>query len=96
MTPYKGKLDPGVAKAILWDNSKDVEFNVQHSNWRSAKANLTAGAQTMLGKARSIKGGVPTTWEQMDPTAGAPCCTRTTPARAARSRRCAAAAPTRR
>ncbi|HEX3478016.1 MAG TPA: D-Ala-D-Ala carboxypeptidase family metallohydrolase [Kofleriaceae bacterium] len=66
ITPYKGKLDPGVAKAINWDNSKDVEFNVQHSNWRSVKPNLTAGAQTMLGKARSIKGGVPSTWEQMD------------------------------
>jgi hypothetical protein len=66
ITPYKGKLDPAVAKAINWDNSKDVEFNIQHSNWRNAKANLTAGAQTMLGKARSIKGGVPTTWEQMD------------------------------
>lgn len=66
ITPYKGKLDPAVAKAINWDNSKDVEFNVQHSNWRNAKANLTAGAQTMLGKARSIKGGVATTWEQMD------------------------------
>src|SRR3954471_12012690 len=66
ITPYKGKLDPGVAKAINWDNSKDVEFNVQHSNWRSAKANLTAGANTMLGKARAIKGGVAKTWEQMD------------------------------
>ena len=66
ITPYKGKLDPAVAQSINWDNSKDVEFNVQHSKWRDAKANLTAGAQTMLGKARSIKRGVPTTWEQMD------------------------------
>lgn len=66
ITPYKGKLDPAVAKAIHWDNSKDVETNIQHSNWRSAKANLTAGAQTMLGKARSIKGGVPSTWQEMD------------------------------
>jgi len=66
ITPYKGKLDPAVAKAINWDNSRDIEFNVQHSNWRNAKANLTAGAQTMLGKARSIKGGVSKTWEQMD------------------------------
>lgn len=66
ITPYKGKLDPAVAKAINWDNSKDVESNIQHSNWRSAKANLIAGAQTMLGKARSIKGGVPSTWQEMD------------------------------
>jgi peptidoglycan hydrolase-like protein with peptidoglycan-binding domain len=66
ITPYKGKLDAGVAKSIGWDNSKDVEYNIQHSRWRDAKANLTAGAQTMLGKARSIKRGVPTTWDQMD------------------------------
>ncbi|HEX7843285.1 MAG TPA: transglycosylase SLT domain-containing protein, partial [Kofleriaceae bacterium] len=66
ITPYKGKLDPAVAKAINWDNSRDVEYNVQHSNWRNAKANLMAGGQTMLGKARSIKGGVAKTWEQMD------------------------------
>lgn len=66
ITPYKGKLDPAVAKAIGWDNSKDVEYNVQHSHWRSAKANLEAGAQTMLGKARAIKNGVSKTWEQMD------------------------------
>jgi peptidoglycan hydrolase-like protein with peptidoglycan-binding domain len=66
ITPYKGKLDPGVAKAINWDNSQSVEYNVQHSSWRSAKPNLTAGAQTMLGKARAIKGGVAKTWEQMD------------------------------
>jgi peptidoglycan hydrolase-like protein with peptidoglycan-binding domain len=66
ITPYKGKLDPGVAKSIGWDNSQGVEYNIQHSKWRDAKANLTAGAQTMLAKARSIKGGVAKTWEQMD------------------------------
>jgi peptidoglycan hydrolase-like protein with peptidoglycan-binding domain len=66
ITPYKGKLDPGVAKAIGWDNSKSVEYNVQHAKWRDAKANLAAGAQTMLGKARAIKNGVSKTWEQMD------------------------------
>lgn len=66
ITPYHGKLDPGVAKAIGWDNSKDVEFNVQHAKWRDAKSNLTAGAQTMLGKARSIERGVSKTWGQMD------------------------------
>ena len=66
ITPYKGKLDPGVAKAIGWDNSQGVEYNIQHSKWRDAKANLTAGAQTMLAKARAIKGGVAKTWEQMD------------------------------
>jgi Peptidase M15/Putative peptidoglycan binding domain len=66
ITPYKGQLDPAVAKAIGWDNSKGVEYNVQHSRWREAKANLTAGAETMLGKAKAIKRGVATTWEQMD------------------------------
>jgi peptidoglycan hydrolase-like protein with peptidoglycan-binding domain len=66
ITPYKGKLDAGVAAAIQWDNSKDIEYNIAHSNWRSARANLTAGAETMLGKARAIKRGVPTVWEQMD------------------------------
>jgi peptidoglycan hydrolase-like protein with peptidoglycan-binding domain len=66
ITPYKGKLDAGVAKAIGWDNSQGIEYNIQHSRWKDAKANLTAGAQTMLGKARAIKGGVSKTWEQMD------------------------------
>ena len=66
ITPFHGQLDPGVAKAINWDNSKDIETNIQQSNWRDAKSNLLAGAQTMLGKARSIKRGVPTVWEQMD------------------------------
>lgn len=66
ITPYKGKLDAGVAKAIGWDNSKDIEYNVQHSRWKDAKSNLMAGAQTMLGKAKAIKGGVSKTWEQMD------------------------------
>src|SRR3954469_21986237 len=46
ITPYKGKLDASVAKSINWDNSKDVEYNIAHSNWRSAKANLLAGAYT--------------------------------------------------
>jgi len=68
ITPYKGKLDPAVAKSIGWDNSRDVEYNVQHSRWRDARANLTAGANTMLGKARAIKGGVARTWDQMDET----------------------------
>ena len=54
ITPYKGKLDPGVAKAIGWDNSQGVEYNIQHSKWRDAKANLTAGAQTMLAKAQVV------------------------------------------
>ena len=66
ITPYKGKLDAGVAKAIGWDNAQGIEYNIQHSRWKDAKANLTAGAQTMLGKARAIKGGVSKTWEQMD------------------------------
>jgi peptidoglycan hydrolase-like protein with peptidoglycan-binding domain len=66
ITPYKGKLDPAVAKSIGWDNAQGVEFNIQHSRWREAKPNLLAGANTMLGKARAIKRGVATTWEQMD------------------------------
>jgi peptidoglycan hydrolase-like protein with peptidoglycan-binding domain len=66
ITPYKGKLDPAVAKAIGWDNSQSIEYNVQHSKWRDAKANLTAGAQTMLGKAKAIEKGVPKVWTQMD------------------------------
>ena len=66
ITPYKGKLDPAVAKSIDWDNSKDIEFNIQHSRWREAKPNLLAGGNTMLGKARAIKRGVATTWDQMD------------------------------
>jgi peptidoglycan hydrolase-like protein with peptidoglycan-binding domain len=66
ITPYKGKLDPNVAKSINWDNSKDIEFNIQHSNWRQAKPNLEAGAYTMLGKAKAIKNGVKQTWDQMD------------------------------
>jgi hypothetical protein len=66
ITPYKGQLGGSVAKAIGWDNSKDVEYNIAHSNWRNAKANILAGAYTMLGKAQAIKGGVPKTWQDMD------------------------------
>jgi peptidoglycan hydrolase-like protein with peptidoglycan-binding domain len=66
ITPYRGKLDPGVAKAIGWDNSKSIEYNIQHSRWRDAKANLRAGAETMLAKAVAIRAGVPKTWAQMD------------------------------
>lgn len=66
ITPYRGQLDPGVAKAIGWDNSKSVDYNMQHSKWRDAKANLTAGAETMLSKAVAIKAGVPKTWGEMD------------------------------
>lgn len=66
ITPYKGKLDPDVAKAIGWDNSKSVAENKKSANWRNAKANLRAGAFTMLGKAKAIKRGVSATWEKMD------------------------------
>ncbi|HWO24116.1 MAG TPA: D-Ala-D-Ala carboxypeptidase family metallohydrolase [Kofleriaceae bacterium] len=66
ITPYKGQLDPGVAKAIGWDNSKGLDYNMQHSKWRDAKANLTAGAETMLSKAVAVKAGVPQIWGQMD------------------------------
>ena len=66
ITPYRGQLGGSVAKAIGWDNSKGVEYNIQHSNWRDAKANILAGGYTMLGKAQSIKGSVAHVWEQMD------------------------------
>lgn len=66
ITPYNGQLDGAVARAIGWDNRQSVAYNMQHSNWRDARANLTAGAYTMLGKAQSIKGSVPNTWAQMD------------------------------
>lgn len=67
ITPSKeGKLDASVAKSIGWDNSKSIEYNAQHSRWRDAKSNLTAGAYTMLGKAVSVKSGVPKVWEEMD------------------------------
>jgi peptidoglycan hydrolase-like protein with peptidoglycan-binding domain len=66
ITPYKGKLDPDVAKSIGWDNSKSVAANTKSANWRNAKANLTAGAYTMLGKAKAIKGSVSSTWAKMD------------------------------
>lgn len=66
ITPYKGKLDPDVAKAIGWDNNKSVAENKKSANWRNAKANLRAGAFTMLGKAKAIKRGVAATWEKMD------------------------------
>jgi len=65
ITPYRGKLDPGVAKALNWDNSQSVEYNLQHSKWNQAAANLRAGAETMLGKARSIRTYVPKVWEAM-------------------------------
>lgn len=66
ITPYKGKLDPAVAKAINWDNSKSVSENIRTSNWRNAKANLTAGALTMLGKAKALRRLVSKVWEQMN------------------------------
>jgi peptidoglycan hydrolase-like protein with peptidoglycan-binding domain len=66
ITPYRGQLDPGVAKAIGWDNSKSLDYNMQHSKWRDAKANLTAGAETMLSKAVAVKAGVPKIWGEMD------------------------------
>ena len=66
ITPYKGKLDANVAQAIGWDNSKDIETNIKTSRWRQAKPNLQAGAYTMLGKAKAIKGGVKGTWAEMD------------------------------
>jgi peptidoglycan hydrolase-like protein with peptidoglycan-binding domain len=66
ITPYQGKLDPGVAAAINWDNSKSVDYNIQHSKWRDAKANLMAGGNTMLNKAVAVRAGVPKVWAQMD------------------------------
>lgn len=67
ITPSKdGKLDASVAKSIGWDNSKSIDHNIQNSKWRDAKSNLLAGAYTMLGKAVSVKGGVPKVWAEMD------------------------------
>ncbi|MEZ4403299.1 MAG: D-Ala-D-Ala carboxypeptidase family metallohydrolase [Kofleriaceae bacterium] len=66
ITPYRGKLDPQVARAIGWDNSRSVSDNMRNSNWRSAKANLLAGGYTMLSKAKAIKRMVPSVWGQMD------------------------------
>ena len=66
ITPYKGQLSAPVAKAIGWDNAQGVEWNIQHSRWRDARANLLAGGYTMLGKAHSIKGGVAKIWGEMD------------------------------
>src|SRR3954463_4605117 len=37
ITPSKGgQLDAGVAAAIGWDNSKSMDYNMQHSKWRDA------------------------------------------------------------
>lgn len=66
ITPYQGRLDDNVARALGWDNSKSVEYNIAHSRWRNARANITAGALTMLNKARAIRRQVPAIWEQMD------------------------------
>ena len=66
ITPYRGQLDPPIAKAIGWDNSKGIEYNVAHSNWKSARANILAGGIELLGKAKSIKVLVPKIWDQMD------------------------------
>ena len=66
ITPYKGQLDPAVARAINWDNRQSIDYNMQHSNWRNARANLMAGAYTMLGKAQSIHGSVGAIWDKMD------------------------------
>jgi hypothetical protein len=66
ITPYHGKLGGEIAKAIGWDNSRDVEWNVKHSRWREAKANLFAGAYMLLGKAYAIKEGVRHIWEEMN------------------------------
>jgi peptidoglycan hydrolase-like protein with peptidoglycan-binding domain len=66
ITPYRGRLDPQVARAIGWDNSRGLAANIASSNWRSARANLLAGAYTMLTKARAIKRALPRVWEQMD------------------------------
>src|SRR6201999_4092404 len=66
ITPYNGKLDAPVAKVLGWDNAQSVEYNVEHSKWRQAQANLLAGGETLLGKAEAIKLGVPKTWSEMN------------------------------
>ena len=66
ITPYRGQLDGAVATAIGWDNSKDIETNIKNSNWRDARANITAGGNVMLQKARSLRALVPQIWGEMD------------------------------
>jgi hypothetical protein len=66
ITPYKGRLDASVAKAIGWDNTQSIEHNIRHSRWRDARANLLAGGHTMLAKARALEKGAPAVWAQMD------------------------------
>jgi hypothetical protein len=65
ITPYHGQLDAPVAKVLDWDNSKTVQYNIAHSKWKNAHANLQAGGDTLLDKAQAIKGGVPHTWSEM-------------------------------
>lgn len=66
ITPYEGKLDPNVARTLHWDNAKSVSYNIAHSRWRDATANLKAGGETMIDKARAIKAGTPRVWSEMN------------------------------
>jgi peptidoglycan hydrolase-like protein with peptidoglycan-binding domain len=71
ITPYKGQLDDNLAKILNWDNSKPVEYNVQHSKWRDAESNIRAGATELLNKAAAIKSllksrGAAGVWDEMD------------------------------
>ena len=68
ITPYNGDLDGDVARSIGWNNARGLDYNIQHSKWRNAKANLTAGAYVMLSKAHAIAGALPTTWKKMNET----------------------------
>lgn len=68
ITPYRGNLDPAVARAIGWDNNRSVAHGLAHSNWRDAKANILAGGLTLLQKAKSIARGVTDIWNAMSET----------------------------
>lgn len=65
ITPYAGDLSPEVAAAIGWNNRQSVKANIRNSNWRDARANLLAGAYTMLDKAKALARGASTVWETM-------------------------------
>ena len=65
ITPSNGQLDAPVAKVLGWNNSESVAYNLEHSKWKNAQANLMAGGQTLLLKAGYIKAGVPTVWSAM-------------------------------
>lgn len=59
LTPYKGKFNPKMAEILNWDNSRPLEYNIEHSKWRDAKANIYAAAEELLSKSRSLSVNCP-------------------------------------